>query len=172
MREFIQGLYFYTATCNTWKKILLGKNEHEIIMNSMRYFTRQKICKIYGFVIMPNHIHMIVAIHDENLKSFQQRFLKFTAHQIVMLFKKEKNNLLKELHSTQSDRRFHIWERRSKWKAIYNSDEFYNALNYTHNNPLQKHWKLVANPADYISSSALSYKIGVTQFDFLTIYEW
>ena len=43
-------------------------------------------------------------------------------------------------------------------------------LNYLHNNPLQKHWKLVDNPINYKYSSASYYENNIDEFGVLTDY--
>ena len=43
-------------------------------------------------------------------------------------------------------------------------------LNYSHNNPLQDHWKLADSPENYKWSSAKFYETGIDEFGFLTHY--
>ena len=52
------------------------------IVIALLQYSRDK-CKItvYGFVIMPNHIHLVWQIHELNGKEYAQgSFLKYTAH--------------------------------------------------------------------------------------------
>ena len=55
----------------------------DIIIESMRFLVKDGRVIIYGFVIMPNHIHLIWQIQDKHVKhKVQQSFLKYTAQQM------------------------------------------------------------------------------------------
>jgi hypothetical protein len=50
---------FLTATNLEWKKLLQQDKYKDIIVRSMRFLAKQNRVLIYGFVIMPNHLHLI-----------------------------------------------------------------------------------------------------------------
>ncbi len=50
---------YYTATILEWKPLLSLDIYKEIIVVSFRFLVREQRAKIYGFVIMVNHIHVI-----------------------------------------------------------------------------------------------------------------
>src|SRR5581483_1086268 len=52
-------LYFYTATILNWKPLLQTVEFKQIILDSLVHFVENDKIKVYGFVIMPNHIHLI-----------------------------------------------------------------------------------------------------------------
>jgi len=52
-----------------------------IILNSLRYRQEQHGWKIYGYVILENHLHMIVQV--ENLALELPRFKSYTARQLI-----------------------------------------------------------------------------------------
>ena len=60
-------LQFFTATNLWWKKLLQPDKYKQIIIDSLKFLVENKRVKVYGFVIMPNHIHIIWRI-DENHK--------------------------------------------------------------------------------------------------------
>jgi putative transposase len=170
MYEYIDGLYFFTATCLEWRQLLLNHNYKQIILNSLSHASKTGICTIYGFVIMPNHIHLLIAIKDENIRTFQLSFMKFTAQSIIEEMRYLNDPMLSQHNSTQADRKIQFWERRPKWKSLITSEIFYQKLQYIHNNPLQERWKLVASPEEYAMSSANSYLQRKAEFDFLTFH--
>ena len=59
----IGGIYFWTATINNWYKLLQETVVKQIIIDSLTYLTAKKKITVYGFVIMPNHVHLIWQIH-------------------------------------------------------------------------------------------------------------
>ncbi|WP_229598962.1 transposase [Runella sp. CRIBMP] len=76
-------IQFFTATILWWKKLLQPDKYKQIIVDSMRFLVNDKRVKIYGFVIMPNHIHLVWRIQDNHLlEDVQRDFLKYTAQQI------------------------------------------------------------------------------------------
>ena len=171
MFEYIRGLYLFTATCNSWKKLLLETEYQKIILECFSFLKQKKLCTIYGFVIMPNHIHVLMGADENTLSGLQQRMLKYTAQQILRKMKLNKDPNLKYIESTQADRKYHFWERKANWKSIYTSDIFWQKLRYVHNNPLQEKWSLCSKPEDYQFSSAKSYRQLKPEFDFLSLYE-
>ncbi len=50
---------FYTATILEWKNLLKPDKYKDVITNSLRFIVEAKRAKIYGFVIMPNHLHLL-----------------------------------------------------------------------------------------------------------------
>src|SRR5690606_10133569 len=78
--------YFYTATIMNWYPLLKSSDFKYIIIESFEYLTAKEKVRIYGFVIMPNHIHLIWQNLSMNGKELpDESFLKFTAH----VFKKK-----------------------------------------------------------------------------------
>jgi hypothetical protein len=76
-------LYFTTATIKRWKHLLKQDKYKQIVVDSLEYLAREKTVKVYAFVIMPNHFHLIWQMTGEqSLSMVQLRLLKFVAQQI------------------------------------------------------------------------------------------
>lgn len=74
---------FFTATILWWKKLLKPDKYKQIIVDSLAFLVKDGRVKVYGFVIMLNHIHVVWRIHEDRLREDVQRdFLKYTAQQI------------------------------------------------------------------------------------------
>ena len=84
MAEIItEYAHFFTATNLEWKKLLLPDTRKDVIIESMRFIVEDKRVIIYGFVIMPNHIHVIWQMQAGKKRDAVQRdFLKHTAQEI------------------------------------------------------------------------------------------
>src|SRR5690606_25262084 len=104
---------FFTATCLNWQNLLQEDRHKQIVMESLRFLTLDKRIWLYGFVFMPNHIHLIWRKQDAWAeKNIQQMFLKFTAQQIKFsLLDYGQLDELERHKSTQVDRIYHFWER-------------------------------------------------------------
>lgn len=74
---------FFTATILEWKHLLKQDNYKDIIIGSLKFLVKEKRVKVYGFVIMPNHIHIIWQIQvGHKRENVQRDFLKFTSQTI------------------------------------------------------------------------------------------
>jgi putative transposase len=58
------NVYFFTATILRWQRLLDNDDFKLIIVNSFRHFSVER-CEFYGFVIMPNHIHVIMRLRND-----------------------------------------------------------------------------------------------------------
>ncbi len=54
------GLYFITSTVHQWVDVFTRKDYIDILLDSLRFCQQEKGLKIYAWVIMTNHIHLIV----------------------------------------------------------------------------------------------------------------
>ncbi|WP_255157728.1 transposase [Siphonobacter sp. BAB-5385] len=74
---------FFTATILSCKHVLKPDKYKQIIIDSLRFLVENNRVIVYGFVIMPNHLHLIWKITPPFSKSEVQRdFLKFTGQYI------------------------------------------------------------------------------------------
>ncbi len=77
----IGELFFWTATINNWQCLLDTDEYKDVIINSLNYLSEKNKIEVFGFVIMPNHIHLIWRINKHTEKEAARiSFLKYTAH--------------------------------------------------------------------------------------------
>ena len=55
-----EGIYFVTSTVHQWADVFTRKLYVDIILDSLRYCQENKGLEIYAWVVMSNHIHLIV----------------------------------------------------------------------------------------------------------------
>jgi putative transposase len=162
---------FFTATILEWKHLLKSDKFKDIIINSLLFLKNEGSIKVYGFVIMPNHIHLIWQIQDGFIKEkIQLRFLKFTGQQIKFELAKISPDKLIAHEVNAKDRKYQIWERNSLSIDLWSPAVITQKLDYIHNNPMQEKWKLAQYPEDYKYSSAKFYETGIDEFELLTHY--
>jgi REP element-mobilizing transposase RayT len=154
-----QGIEFFTATCLNWQTLLIADTHKQIILDSLKFLVDDKRIWLYGYVIMPNHIHILWCKQPEWLdKNVQQHFSKFTAQQLKFSLLSNKDNI-SNYKSTQNDREYQFWERRPHKATMYNRETLEEKLDYVHNNPVKA--GLCDLPEDYIYSSASYYILNV-----------
>ena len=55
----LNEVYFWTSTIVDWKQLLKQDKYKEIIIGSLKTLVERECIRVYGFVLMPNHIHLI-----------------------------------------------------------------------------------------------------------------
>lgn len=171
MTNFKHHVQFFTVAINSWHNVLNSDETKLIVIESMRFLVKEKRIQVFGFVIMPNHIHIIWRINSGYLRSDLQRdFLKFTAQQIKFHLQKYQPDLLEILKVDSKDRIYQIWQKNALSVDLWSKRFIEQKLNYIHNNPLQHKWQLADLPGNYPYSSASYYIKNEKNFDFLTHY--
>jgi putative transposase len=166
MYTFFDRTYFFTATILNWQALLADDRMKQILVNSLEYMSKSRV-DIYGFVIMPNHIHLLLRLRNDTVANFQRDFLKYTAQRCLQILRNVNDPVLKNYESTQADRKYQIWERRPYWTEVNRQDIFDIKLAYIHRNPVSGKWCLCAMPSEYKWSSCSFYELNVTTFIFL-----
>ena len=132
--------------------------------------------EIYGYVIMPNHIHCLIRITDKapKLPVLIANAKRFLAYGIVDLLKEDNNinllNFFAKNARVKDGARHKIFEDRYDSLPILSEEFFFEKLNYIHKNPCQKKWYLADDPEKYLYSSASNYFFGHGVYP-VTIYE-
>jgi putative transposase len=157
-------LYFITGTTLGWRRIFDEPAYAHIILDSFDWHRRQSRWSLYAFVLMPNHFHAIVKPEEtRTISEVLQSFGSFTAHAILDRLRSERRYDLLACFAQRQDRdttkRHQVWQPIQP-KNIYSVAFLHEKLEYTHNNPVAKHWRLVEDRADYAYSSACFYDRG------------
>ncbi|MCE2997061.1 MAG: transposase [Cyclobacteriaceae bacterium] len=171
-RMFLNEVYFWTDTIKDWNKLLTDDYFKRIIINSWQTLVERRKIIIYGFVIMPNHIHVIWEMSDMNGKEMPHAsFNKFTSHRFLESIRSQNLFSLANYEVIDDvDRHHRFWQRDPLAVKMDSREKVEQKLEYIHLNPLQEHWSLVTKPEDYRWSSARFYETGFDEFNFLTDY--
>jgi len=160
---------FITATIINWRRLLQDDNCKQIVIASLQWLVQEERCSIFGFVIMPNHIHLLWRINSGSSRTeAQSAFFSFTGHQFKKYLQATKPRLLTEYRVEDADRKFMFWERGHMIKECWSRNFIIQKLAYIHSNPCQPHWQLCGVPEEYLWSSAAFYKLGDNRHPWLT----
>ena len=85
------AVYFVTCTVNKWVDILTRRMYTDIVVSSLNHCTINKGLIIYGYVIMSNHVHLLIQAKEENLSDILRDFKKFTSQTIIRTLEENKN---------------------------------------------------------------------------------
>jgi REP element-mobilizing transposase RayT len=109
-------LYFYTATIYKWKPLIKEFNLEPVITQSLSYLCQKECLRVYGFVIMPNHVHFIWELLQNNGKeSPVSSFMKFTAHQFQSWLEQNAPRVLNEYRVDWHSRNYNFWQTKADW---------------------------------------------------------
>jgi len=150
--------YFLTCTIVGWLPVFTRPEAVQIIFESWRFLQDNDRIRIYGYVILENHLHLIASSPD--LAKEIGDFKSFTARKIIdYLVAKDAPVILKQLrlHKARhkSDRDYQIWQEGSHPQQIQNHEMMRQKLEYTHNNPVARGY--VDEPVHWRYSSARNY---------------
>jgi len=90
-------MFFTTSTVKDWIPIFQEERFRRIVIDSIKFLINQKRIRLHGYVIMPNHLHLIFSVVNPFvLSDIFRDFHKFTSQQIIKYFEMKKNIFLKE----------------------------------------------------------------------------
>jgi len=143
--------HFITCTTLHWIPIFTNKESVSIIIESLKYLQKNNNLKIYAYVILENHLHMIASSND--IAKDIARFKSFTAREIINLLKHRNMKMIldqlkfyKKAHKV--DREFQLWQEGMQPKLIQGEKMLLEKIEYIHNNPVKRgyvdeasHWR-------------------------------
>lgn len=163
--------YFYTVAIVDWIPLLKTDKFKCIVLDSLIHLVKKEKLIVYGFVIMPNHIHIIWECKAKNGKEMPHAsFMKFTGHAFLDELRKTNDPLLDRFKVDDSSRNYQFWQKNALPIIMYDRKILEQKLDYIHLNPMQPHWNLVTDPNDYFFSSCSFYEQEDRTFDWLTHY--
>lgn len=145
--------YFVTFTVHQWADVFTREIYKNILLDSIRFCQNNKGLKVYAWVIMTNHIHLIISSDKERLSDIIRDLKKFTSRKIFEAIKENNFESRKKwlLWLLQKDGKIWFWEEGYHAELIY-SEKFYDTkVNYIHSNPVKA--GIVDKEEEYIFSS-------------------
>ncbi len=141
------GLYFVTCTVKNWYYIFDRCNRWNILLDSLKFCQQHKNLKIYAWVFMLNHIHLLV--ESGNMNGFLRDFKTFTSKEMKQNILANEPRLLTLFESKNG---FQFWQPTNMPEKIETIRFFEQKYDYIHFNPVRKSY--VNNPAHWRYSSA------------------
>jgi len=170
-KMYLNEVYFWTSTIYQWKHLLKPDKYKQILTDSISNLCERGKIKVYGFVIMPNHIHLLWEMIEMNGKEMPYAsFQKYTAHSIQTDLKTNHPNVLNYFKVDEKERFYRFWQRDPLAIPILSREMAEQKLDYMHLNPLQRHWSLCNAPENYYYSSISFYESKASSFNFITDY--
>ena len=150
--------HFMTCTVLDWTPLFTRPATVDIVLDSFRFLQSNHGMKIYGYVILENHLHWVA--QSENLPADVKRLKSYTARKLVDFF--EENHVRGVLDRLAYGRKRHklqsayqVCEEGSHPQEIINGDMLRQKLEYIHLNPVKRGY--VDEPTCWRYSSARNY---------------
>ena len=142
-------MYFLTFTVKNWYYLFDRNNRFEILSNTLKFFQKHKGLKIYGYIFMLNHIHLIIQSND--VISFVRDFKRWTSKELKNDLVKYEPEVLK-LFMDKNIGTYNFWQDTNKPEIIESEKFFIQKLKYILDNPVKKNY--VERPEYWKWSSA------------------
>jgi len=156
-----EALYFVTMTVKHWIDIFTRQEYKDIIVDSLQYCQKEKGLEIFAWVIMSNHIHLIIRTKEGySLLDILRDFKKFTSKQIIKAIEENPQESRKEwlIREFKINEGHQFWMDGSHPIELWSNAVIDEKLNYLHQNPVRS--GCVSRAEDYAYSSAGDYAGG------------
>jgi REP element-mobilizing transposase RayT len=160
------GVYFITFTCCNWLPLFKICNAYDAVYTWFNHL-KQQGHYIIGYVIMPSHVHAIIAFSNtgKSINTIVSNGKRFIAYDLVTRLQKQNSHLvLNELSSSLNNTEIkegklhNVFETSFDWKECRTEKFIQQKLDYIHLNPCKA--KLVELPEQYQHSSVKYYLTG------------
>ena len=143
--------YFMTCTILHWLSIFSSPHIANIVIDSLKFLQQENV-KIYAWVMLENHIHLIA--QSENISKDIARFKAFTAKKIIAyLTERNSKTILDQLKYYKKsykgeDRKIQLWQEGVHPQMILDEVMMCQKVDYIHQNPVKRgfideatHWR-------------------------------
>ena len=158
------GAYFISFATVYWIDVFTRDIYFSVIIESLDYCRKNKGMEIYGYCIMPSHVHLIFRSAEADPSGLIRDLKGFTSRKMLKAIEENPQESRKEWllwmfekagkkNSNVKNRQF--WQQNNKSIELWSLKVFEQKLNYIHNNPVLSGF--VTNPVDWKYSSARNY---------------
>jgi putative transposase len=134
-------LHFITCSCYRRRALLGTAERRDLFLDVLKQVRRRYEIVVVGYVVMPEHFHLLVTEREDGAPSAVMQILKQTVSRKIR---------------RSGDEPF--WERRSYDFNVWTEAKRVEKLRYMHRNPVKR--GLVAEPEDWAWSSFRHYRFG------------
>jgi putative transposase len=172
-----EGLYFVTFTVVRWIDVFTRREYKDILVESLKFCIEKKGLELYAWVIMSNHVHLIIGTKGKPMgrilgdikthtskaitKAISQNMQESRREWMLWFFEREGK-------ANPNNETYQFWQQdESHPIELWSSEVMDQKLDYIHNNPVVAGW--VDEPEHYLYSSARDYAGGKGLIDILLL---
>jgi len=180
-------IYFITSTVTEKLPIFFDYALCKIILENLDFYRKKINFAIYGYVIMPTHIHLLMQqLGEKNVSDFMKGVKEFSSKQIIKYLKNTvgsgdptlttikslpnvpvrsldltADQLLEQFRKSairyKQKGDYQVWQEHFDDVIVWSDKQLNVKLDYIHDNPCKDPWSLVNEPQEYKYSSARNY---------------
>jgi REP element-mobilizing transposase RayT len=159
--------YFLTLRVVFWIDLFTRQSCRDIIIDSLKFCQSEKGLEIFAWVIMSNHIHILVRSSNDQLSNTIRDFKKFTSKKLIEHIIENPQESRKEWmlrlfkHAAGKQNKsgeYQLWTHSNHAIEVASNAFVESKVEYIHNNPVKA--GIVSTPEDYLYSSAPFYAYG------------
>jgi putative transposase len=152
---------FITMTVVDWIDVFTRVEYKETVIKSLEFCRKNKKMSIFAYVLMTNHLHLVVQTDGTNLSDIVRDFKGFTAKEIIKQIElnsqeSRKEWLLKTFrvrgHYNPANEVFQFWQNGFYPVALTSFEMIEQKIDYIHWNPVTAGF--VNEPYEWLYSSA------------------
>jgi REP element-mobilizing transposase RayT len=156
--------YFLTMTVVDWIDLFTRLTQKQLIIDSLKYCQENKGLNIFGWCLMPSHLHLIANTKIPfDLDNVVRDFKRHTSKNAILLIENSPESrrewlLDKFAHAGKSDpknKNHKGWRDKNHAIELFTEKVTWQKLKYIHRNPVID--KIVYNEQYYLFSSARNY---------------
>jgi putative transposase len=159
-----QGLVFFVTTTIVHHDPIFGfgRQYYLILIESLKFVLSKYQATLFAYVIMPSHIHLVIAMPEKkSISDLLRDFKKYTSTRIrKQLEKNSKFDTIERLRMNAEGKKnqvFKLWMERFDDLVIENDKTLQIKIDYIHNNPVKAGF--VDQPEKWKYSSARNYML-------------
>ena len=162
-----QQLYFITYTVVNWIDLFTRNEYKDILLKSWAHCCGQKGLEVYAWVIMTNHVHMIIGSNKNPLEDIMRDMKRHTSMELKTAIQQHPGESRKEWMLWMMERAgkkngnnadFQLWLQHNQPIELTTIEMLQQKLEYIHNNPVTAGF--VDKAEEYLYSSARDYYYG------------
>ncbi len=169
-------LYFISFAVVNWIDVFVRKEYKDVVIESWKYCREKKGLEIYGWVIMPSHIHMIISSEENKLEDIIRDMKSHTSTTMRKQITENATESRREWMLWMMERAgkkngnnndWQFWQQHNKPIQLLNDEMFHQKLTYIHNNPVEAGF--VEKAEDWLYSSAGNFygKKGLIELSYI-----
>lgn len=132
LRQSRPGTYFVTSATWNRRRLFQSRATAELFLETIQHYRREGHYKLHAFVVMPDHIHLLLTPQDTPLE------------RAMMLIKGGFSHRLSD--------KYPVWQKGFTDHRIRDRADFLHHRDYIHHNPVRA--RLCGSPEDHPFSSA------------------
>jgi len=156
--------HLLTFTVIGWIDVFSREIYKEKLLESLQYCIEEKGLAVHAWVIMTNHVHLIVSTKNNKIADVVRDIKKYTSRQIIELIEQNPKESRKEWmlnifsfagKSNNNNKNYQFWRQDYHPVELNTNEKLTQRLVYLHENPVRA--GLVWEAYHYKYSSALDY---------------